>query len=158
MNQSQSSHCIGVISDTHGQLRESVLEIFQGVDQIIHAGDIGNQDIIYDLLEIAPVFSVRGNMDYYQWAQTLSHDEIVNVGTSRFYVLHDLSMITFDPAESNFLAVIFGHTHHPTFYQKNGVYYINPGSAGPIRSNKPPPSIARLNVISSSIEVEWFQI
>ncbi|MGA9755143.1 MAG: metallophosphoesterase family protein, partial [Desulfobaccales bacterium] len=123
-------HLIGVISDTHGLLRPEALKVLSGVELIIHAGDIGNPRILAELARIAPVHAVRGNTDRAGWAVDLPLTRVVEVGDVHFYVLHELFCLDLDPAAAGFAAVIFGHSHHPHLERKNGVLYLNPGSAG----------------------------
>lgn len=128
---------IGVISDTHGMLRTEVLEIFHGVDMIVHAGDIGTMEILKTLEAIAPVTAVNGNMDYGAATVFLNEAETFEFRNFKFHVRHDLSRIDLNPEVSGIDAVISGHTHIPDLRTENGVMYLNPGSAGPERKNKP---------------------
>jgi hypothetical protein len=128
---------IGIISDTHGMLRTSAVEALQGTDRIIHAGDIGSRAVLDALQEIAPVTAVRGNMDAGGYADPLNDREIVEAGGIFIYVLHDLNLLDLDPAAGAFQVVVFGHSHRPTAFEKNGVLYLNPGSAGPRRFSLP---------------------
>ena len=130
-------HLIGVISDTHGLLRPEAIDALAGVELIIHAGDIGNPQILEALAQIAPVHAVRGNTDRADWAADLPHTRVVEVGGLLIYVLHELFTLDLDPAAAGFAAVIFGHSHSPHMERKNGVLYLNPGSAGPRRFTLP---------------------
>src|SRR5262245_314669 len=104
---------IGVISDTHGLPRPEAVKALEGVETIIHAGDVGNLQILDRLREVAPVFAVRGNVDRGEWAQQLRLTEVVEVGNVLLYVLHDLNELDLDPAAAGFSAVISGHSHQP---------------------------------------------
>lgn len=128
---------LGVISDTHGLLRPEAVKALQGVDHIIHAGDIGNPEILSELGKIAPVTSVRGNMDWGAWCETLQETEVVEIGGVSIYLLHNLDLLDLSPEGAGFQAVIFGHTHVPEIRRAQGVLYLNPGSAGPVRGSKP---------------------
>ena len=128
---------IGVISDTHGLLRPEALKALRGVHHILHAGDIGNPEILEELGAIAPVTAVRGNMDWGAWTTGLAGTEAVEVGGASIYVLHDLATLDLSPEGAGFDAVISGHTHMPEVRWSGGVLYLNPGSAGPVRSTKP---------------------
>jgi putative phosphoesterase len=128
---------LGVISDTHGLLRPEAVEALQGVDHIIHAGDIGDPDILTELREIAAVSPVRGNMDWGGWAKDLPETAVVEIGDWSVYVLHDLDDLDLDPEAADFSAVVSGHTHLPAISWQAGVLYLNPGSAGPVRGSKP---------------------
>lgn len=130
-------HLIGVISDTHGLLRPEAVAALAGVELIIHAGDIGKPHILEALAQIAPVHAVRGNTDRGDWAADLPHTRVVEVGGVLIYVLHELFTLDLDPAAAGFAAVIFGHSHQPHLERKNGVLYLNPGSAGPRRFTLP---------------------
>ena len=136
---------VGVISDTHGLLRPEALEALDGVDLIVHAGDIGSPQIIDALRKLAPVFAIRGNVDRGIWADEFSATEIVEVDDLLLYVLHDLGQLDLDPAAAGFRVVIYGHSHDPQVAEKQGVVYLNPGSAGP-RRLRLPISMARMFV------------
>lgn len=128
---------VGVISDTHGLLRPEALCALQGVELIIHSGDIGDAGILAELKKIAPVFAVRGNVDTEAWAQELPMTAVVESNGTSFYVLHNLRELDLRPEASGFAAVISGHTHQPVKETRGGVLYLNPGSAGPKRFNLP---------------------
>jgi hypothetical protein len=145
---------IGVISDTHGLLRPQLVEALKGVSLIIHAGDIGSPEILENLGKIAPVRAVRGNTDRGEWARTLPPTEVVEVGEVHIYVLHDLHTLDLEPKAAGFAAVIFGHSHRPHLERKNGVFYLNPGSAGPRRFTLPV-SLAYLKVQGKSLQTEF---
>ena len=136
---------IGVISDTHGLLRPEAVAALKGVDRIVHAGDVGTISVLRALQAIAPVTAVRGNMDWGQATQRLPDTEVLETSGVTFYVLHDLEDLDLDPRTAGFNAVIYGHTHLPDARRKDGVLYLNPGSAGPIRGGKPV-SLAIVNV------------
>src|SRR5215204_3555518 len=128
---------IGIISDTHGLLRPAAIRQLAGADHIIHAGDIGSPEVIEGLRRIAPTTALRGNIDAGAWAKHYPDTEIVVLGGRALYVLHDLKEIRLDPAASGFDVVVSGHSHRPKIETKNGVLYINPGSAGPRRFKLP---------------------
>ena len=136
---------IGLISDTHGLLRDSAVDALEGTDVIIHAGDIDTPDIIDALKKIAPVFPVRGNMDRPPDGVGLPKYEIVEMDGISIYVLHDLYQLDLDPAAAGFKVVVSGHSHRPKIKYKDGVLYINPGSAGP-RRFKLPISVGMLEI------------
>lgn len=134
MKLNEKSECrIGVISDTHGLLRPEAMDILQGSDFIIHAGDIGGQNIIKELEGIAPVVSVRGNTDFGDFAKTLLNTNMLQVEDQSVYILHDLNMLDLDPVVAELNIIISGHTHRPMIKEKDGILYFNPGSAGPRR-------------------------
>jgi len=128
---------VGVISDTHGLLRPNALQALEGSDLIIHAGDVGNPEILDSLRSLAPLIAVRGNVDHGEWAHLLPQTQIAELGEVLIYVLHDRHELNLDPAAAGFNAVISGHSHMPSIEQRNGVLYLNPGSAGPRRFSKP---------------------
>ena len=128
---------IGIISDTHGFLRPEAIKRLAGVDHIIHAGDIGAPEVIKGLQRIAPTTAIKGNIDAGEWANDYPNTELVVLGGRTLYVLHNLNEIKLDPAASGFDVIISGHSHRPKMETKNGVLYINPGSAGPRRFKLP---------------------
>jgi putative phosphoesterase len=144
---------VGILSDTHGLLRAEALAALAASDLILHAGDIGRPEIIARLREIAPVFAVRGNIDREDWAEQLPRTQFVTVGEHKFYVLHDVCELALDPAQAGVRAVIFGHSHKPSIEWREGVLYLNPGSAGP-RRFKLPICLARVRVCGKRIEPE----
>ena len=148
--QKEDGFLVGIISDTHGHLRPEVAEAFAGVDLIIHAGDIGNNEVLEALRTIAPVHAVRGNMDG-GWAHGLPATEVVGIGEVLIYVLHDAYLLDLDPAAAGFVAVINGHTHRAAIEKRKGVLFLNPGSASPYSSTG---TVALLQVRGRSLEPE----
>jgi putative phosphoesterase len=128
---------VGIISDTHGLLRPEAKRALQGVDLIVHAGDVGHPEILTNLKRIAPVFAVRGNVDTEAWAQQLPVTTVVEAGGASFYVLHNLRERDLLPDAAKFDFVISGHTHQAEQSVRQGVLYLNPGSAGPRRFHLP---------------------
>jgi uncharacterized protein len=149
---SQNSIRIGIISDTHGLLRPEIYTLFKGVHYIIHAGDIGNDAIIHDLEQIAPVCSVLGNTDSAFKFPDLSSTAYFETQNSSLIVLHDRNHLDIDPLTAGFNGVIYGHTHIPRVENKNGVVYINPGSAGPRRLDLPI-CVALLDITGTDLKV-----
>jgi putative phosphoesterase len=148
---------IGIISDTHGLVRKSVVKSFKDVDLIVHAGDIGNQETLETLQAIAKVHPVRGNVDGGKWTENLPFTDVVQVGQAYLYVLHDLSSLDLAPEAAGFNVVISGHSHIPKIEERNGILFLNPGSAGP-RRFKYPISIAFLYIKGTSIEAELVEL
>jgi putative phosphoesterase len=136
---------IGLISDTHGLLREEAVRALRGSELIIHAGDVGAPEIIDALRALAPVVAVRGNVDEGDWALKLPTTAVACAGSARIYVRHDVEELDVDPAALGFHAVVSGHSHKFAHSKRAGVLYINPGSAGPRRFHLPV-TIARLDV------------
>jgi putative phosphoesterase len=128
---------IGVISDTHGLFRPEIAPALKGVEHILHLGDVGKVSILRELENIAPVTAIRGNVDCEGACSELPETEVYLAEGQYIYMLHDLKALHLDPAAGKFAAVLFGHTHVPTYYKKNGVLYFNPGSCGPRRFERP---------------------
>jgi putative phosphoesterase len=128
---------VGIISDTHGLLRPEAETALRGVQLIVHAGDVGSPEILPRLKAIAPVFAVRGNIDTEPWAKELPLTTVVETGGASFYVLHNLRDLDLKPEAAKFDFVISGHTHQAEQAERNGVMYLNPGSAGPKRFHLP---------------------
>jgi len=148
-----SVRTVGVISDTHGLLRPQALAALAGVDAIVHAGDIGAPEVLSALRRIAPVTAVRGNNDRAAWAEAIPETAILDVGRARLYVLHDRQALAIDPAEEGVTVVISGHSHRPRIETRDGVLFVNPGSAGPRRFSLPI-ATARLRVERGAVTGE----
>ena len=144
---------LGVISDTHGLVRPEALAALAGVERIVHAGDIGSRDVLEALERVAPVTAVRGNNDRGDWAKKIPETEVVEVGGVSLYLLHDLHELDLEPRTAGFAAIISGHSHQPKVEERDGVLYLNPGSAGP-RRFKLPISLARLTVAGKRVKAE----
>jgi len=136
---------IGLISDTHGLLRPEAVEALRGSELILHAGDVGKPEILEELRKIAPTIAIRGNVDRDLWCSTLKNTELVETSAATFYLIHNIGDLDLNPAAAGINVVLFGHSHQPTQYKKDGVLYINPGSAGPRRFSLPI-TIARLDL------------
>ena|ERR1017187_1185729 len=150
-------HLIGGISDTHGLLRPEVVQALEGSELIIHAGDVGKSEILDELAKIAPVLAIRGNVDHGIWAQGLPQSRMVEIGGVRILVIHNVNDFTFDAGAAGYAAVISGHSHRPSSVQKNGVLFLNPGSAGPRRFNLPV-SLALLRVMGKTVEAQLVEL
>lgn len=151
------SYRAGVISDTHGVLRLDVLEALQGVDVIIHAGDVGRPEVLEQLGEVAPVVAVKGNVDREEWGLGLREKEVVELGDALIYVLHDLNRLDLDPVAAGFKGIIYGHSHRPSEEWKESVLYLNPGSAGPKRFVIPV-SMAILEIRDGVLDVRFVSL
>ncbi len=145
---------IGVISDTHGLLRATALDALAGSDLIIHAGDVGKPEILAQLQRIAPVIAVRGNIDH---GDALPKTAVAEAGPARIYVLHDIHELDLDPAAAGFHIVISGHSHKPSRADRNGVIYLNPGSAGPRRFQLPI-TLARIDLEVLPWNIEFIDL
>ena len=145
-----TSLLVGIISDTHGLMRPQALDALAGSDLIIHAGDVGRPEVLDALRALAPVHAVRGNVDKGNWAARLPMTELVKAGGRLIYVLHIVEELDLDPPTAGFAAVIFGHSHKPSIATRDGVLWLNPGSAGPRRFDLPV-SVARLRVTAGAL-------
>jgi putative phosphoesterase len=141
----------GVLADTHGLLRPEAIKALRGVDHILHAGDVGDPSILDSLRAIAPVSAIRGNIDTHGPCSHLPATEIIDLHGHTFYMLHDGQALDLDPVAAGFAAVISGHSHRPLIEWRNGVLYLNPGSAGPRRFSLPV-SLALLTIRADSLE------
>jgi uncharacterized protein len=148
-------HLIGVISDTHGLLRPQALMALEGSELIIHAGDVGTPEILDALRSLAPVVAVRGNVDH--WAADLPGTAVAEIGTVRLYVLHDVNALDLNPSAAGFSAVISGHSHQPSVERRDGVLYLNPGSAGP-RRFKLPVTLTLLDVRENELDARLVEL
>jgi len=157
MNVFRDASKIGLISDTHGLLREEALRALQGSDLILHAGDVGDPGILESLRRIAPVVAVRGNVDTEPWADSLPATEMVSASGVIVYLLHDVHSLDVVPQAAGFAIVLSGHSHQPKQERRNGVLYINPGSAGPRRFQLPI-SVARLDLGARPWSVEFVSL
>ncbi len=148
---------VGVISDTHGILRPQAVDALSDSELILHAGDVGAPEVLKQLRAIAPTIAVRGNVDRGSWAQSLPHTEVVEIGEVLLYVLHDVSEFNVDPKAAELSAVISGHSHRPTAEVRDGVLFLNPGSAGPRRFSLPV-AVAKLRVVGKTLSHELIEL
>jgi len=128
---------IGLISDTHGLLRPEALDFLAGSDHIVHGGDIGGPEILERLAAIAPLTVVRGNNDTAPWARAIPETARVDFGPVALYAIHDLKQLAIDPRAAGVRVVVSGHSHRPACVEREGVLYVNPGSAGRRRFSLP---------------------
>jgi uncharacterized protein len=145
---------VGLISDTHGLLRDGALEALRGSELIIHAGDVGKPEILTALRQLAPVIAVKGNIDKGSWASELPATAIVEAGPATIYVLHAIEELDLDPEAAGIQIVVSGHSHKPSRTERSGVLYINPGSAGPRRFQLPV-TVARLDLAATPWSVTF---
>lgn len=144
---------VGLISDTHGLLRPEALDALRGADYLVHAGDIGSPDILTSLRRLAPLTAVRGNNDVAEWSLDVPLLNTLAVGPVRIHVLHEIAHLKDHVLPVGTRAVVYGHSHRPSIELKDGVLYVNPGSAGP-RRFKLPVSLALLRVVGESMDAE----
>jgi putative phosphoesterase len=128
---------IGLVSDTHDLLRPEVLAYLRGSDHIIHAGDICSEPVLQALEQLAPLTAVRGNNDRGSWADRLRERELLELGGASILVVHDVADLRRAPDTGGAATVVHGHSHRPRVEQREGVLYVNPGSAGPRRFKLP---------------------
>ncbi len=148
---------IGLIADTHGLLRPEALEALIGVDLIIHAGDVGRENILGALERLAPVYAVRGNVDLGAWAEALPLSRQVVVGQISLYVYHGHATPDLDVAKAGCQVVVSGHSHKAKAETRDGVLYLNPGSAGP-RRFKLPVMLIRLYINGPNVRHELIEL
>lgn len=148
---------LGIISDTHGLLRPEAVEQLDGSDLIIHAGDVGDPEVLARLKRLAPVFAVRGNVDTEPWARELPETTVVEAGGASLYVLHNLRALDLKPEAAGLDAVISGHTHQAEQWERDGVLYLNPGSAGPRRFHLPV-TLAKIDLAQTPWKVEIVEL
>jgi putative phosphoesterase len=148
---------IGLISDTHGLLRDEAVEALRGSELIVHAGDVGKPEILTALRQLAPVVAVKGNIDTASWASQLPATAVIEAGPATIYVLHDLQELDLDPTAAGIQIVVSGHSHKPSSTERSGILYINPGSAGP-RRFRLPVTVARLDLAVTPWDVMFVDI
>lgn len=163
---SQSSYRIGIISDTHGYLNPHVFELFEGVDLILHAGDVGHDDILTELEVLAPVQAVSGNVDGHPYGIARPLQRTLETPAGRIALTHghlpqapagdDARMLAhfadFAPA-----IIIHGHTHIRRLESCDGVTFFNPGAAGRVRSPHPA-SVGMLSVVEGQPHFEYLEL
>jgi putative phosphoesterase len=148
---------LGIISDTHGLLRPEALAFLEGCDHIVHGGDIGSPEVLARLAAIAPVTAVRGNNDRGAWAEAIPLTEMFEFSGQYIYALHDLAELDIDPQAAGVRAVITGHSHKPVMEERDGVIYLNPGSAGP-RRFKLPIAVAEMVVEGATVSARIVEL
>jgi len=148
---------LGLISDTHNLLRPEAIEALQGVDTILHLGDICKQEILDQLALIAPVTAIRGNNDQGDWAVILPEQLQLELSGYRLFLIHDLKQLDLNPHQSAIDVVLSGHSHRPSVHQDQGILYVNPGSAGP-RRFKLPISVGYLFLDAEGIRAEIHEL
>jgi hypothetical protein len=155
--ESKDNFLIGVLSDTHGHLTSGVQKAFEKVDLIIHAGDIGEQNVLSTLKKMAPTVAIRGNMDYGKWANRLSKTEIIEIGQVVLHVFHIAHRLDVAPNNAGSKVIISGHTHRPDVYEKNGILFLNPGSASYPKFGNPA-SVALLKLQGEALDVRLIEL
>jgi putative phosphoesterase len=148
---------IGLVSDTHGLLRPAALAFLRGSDHIVHGGDIGEPRILDALAARAPLTAVRGNNDRGVWAERLRDSELIRLGDVYLYAIHDLAQLDIDPQAAGVRVVVHGHSHMPSVDERDGVLYVNPGSAGP-RRFRLPISVAELTIAGTAVSARTVEL
>jgi putative phosphoesterase len=144
---------LGLISDTHNLLRPEALAALRGMEHILHARDVCEPDVLDALREIAPVSVVRGNRDQGDWADALPLELTLEFAGARLHMVHILKHLTVDPAAQGIRLVVSGHSHRPGIRERQGILYVNPGSAGPPGFNQRL-TVARLTMDEGRLDVE----
>jgi uncharacterized protein len=141
------------VSDTHGQLRPEAVALLRGVDLVLHAGDVGREEVLEGLRAIAPVYVVRGNVDHGPWAERLPVELVLSLGEVQLYMVHQPEHVRLSGRFEEVTLVIHGHTHMPRREERDGVVYLNPGAAGPRRFGLPV-TLALLEIEGSEVRIE----
>jgi putative phosphoesterase len=128
---------VGLVADTHGLLRTAAKRFAAECDYLIHAGDIGSQEILDELSVLAPLTVVKGNNDEQGWATSLPETELIRLGGVFVYVIHDIAKLAVKPSSASSRVIVSGHSHKPSIQEREGILYVNPGSCGPRRFNLP---------------------
>jgi putative phosphoesterase len=144
---------VGLISDTHGLVRPEALAALGGVGRIVHAGDVGAPAVLAALRAIAPVTAVRGNNDRGAWAARLPERATLTIRGRRLLVIHDRTAVGRAAVAGRLAVVVCGHSHRPAVEHRDGILWVNPGSAGPRRFSLPV-TIARLTVEARGLHAE----
>lgn len=142
---------IGLISDTHGLLRPDAIDFLKGCDRIVHAGDICDPSVLDALRRIAPLVVVRGNNDRGAWAESLAVSETVHVDDVTIVAIHDIADLKTITLSDDVSLVVHGHSHKPAVVERDGIVFVNPGSAGP-RRFRLPVSIGELRIDGTRVE------
>ena len=148
---------VGVISDTHGLLRPEAVEALVNSDLILHAGDIGKPEVLTELAAIAPVIAVRGNNDQEEWAEAIAERETIQINQISVHLLHIVRELELDLKTADIQIIVSGHSHKPLIEEREGILFLNPGSAGP-RRFKLPVSVAHLSVEGTTISAKIVEL
>lgn len=148
---------VGLISDTHGLVRPQALAALKGSELIIHAGDIGKPEVLMSLHKIAPVIAIRGNNDRDTWAKKISDVLNLQINQLKIHVIHNVNDLEADPITEGFRAIVSGHSHKPGLVTREGILFINPGSAGP-RRFKLPVAVGKLRITGGDVTAEIIEL
>jgi len=152
-----STFRVGLISDTHGLVRDEAVAVLKGCSHILHAGDIDAPEVLDELRRLAPVTAVRGNNDRGEWARTIPPYEVVEFGPVSVYLRHDEAELDVDPKAAGFQVMMFGHSHRPKVETRDGVLFVNPGSAGP-RRFKLPVAVGELLITGDRVDARIIEL
>jgi uncharacterized protein len=152
-----SLHVIGLISDTHGLVRPEAIEALRGVDLVIHAGDIGKPEVLDALKAVSPLVAIKGNNDIGAWAKPLPDTQLVQTANTKLFVIHNVKELDCDPAAEGYKVIISGHSHKPSILARDGVLFVNPGSAGP-RRFKLPVAVGKLFIQNQKVNAELIEL
>lgn len=141
---------IGVISDTHGQVRPEALTALADCELILHVGDIGKPEVMDALTQHAQVVAIRGNVDREDWATAYPEIQELTVNGVRIQMVHREQDITTLLPDRPCDVVLFGYDHKPFNETRAGVLYFNPGSAGPRRFSLPV-TVGRLRLTDGGV-------
>ncbi len=154
-----TEHLIGLISDTHGLLRPDVHDALKGVELILHAGDVGGEEILHELRTIAPTLAVRGNTD--APAPYLASEIVREIGGLSVHVSHghEIGRLAPDRLLGRYPQdiLVYGHTHRQFLLEWEGRIVVNPGAAGQRRFDLAP-SVARLTIADGAARVEFVEL
>jgi putative phosphoesterase len=152
-----SLHVIGLISDTHGLVRPEAIEALRGVDLVIHAGDIGKPEVLDALKAVSRLVAIKGNNDIGAWAKPLPDTQLVQTANTKLFVIHNVKELDCDPAAEGYKVIISGHSHKPSILARDGVLFVNPGSAGP-RRFKLPVAVGKLFIQNQKVNAELIEL
>ena len=154
-NKLKEKYRVGIISDTHGLLREDVINYLKTCDYIVHGGDINTEDVLNKLKDIAPLYVVRGNNDKGEWAEKLPKELYIEIGNIRFYMVHNKKDISskLKPID----IIIFGHSHKYFCENIEDILWLNPGSCGKRRFNLPI-NLAIMTIENNDYNIEKIDI
>jgi uncharacterized protein len=133
------------------------VQALQGSDLVLHAGDVGAPKVLEALRLLAPVVAVRGNIDTGPWCADLPETAIAQAGSALIYVLHDVTALDLKPAAAGIAMIVSGHSHKPSLAERDGVLYVNPGSAGPRRFSLPL-TVVRVDVTRKPWRVQFVDL
>jgi len=148
---------VGLISDTHGLVRKEVIAALTGCQHILHAGDIDEPEVLVKLRKLAPVTVVRGNNDRGAWAEAIPVYDVVEFGAVSVYIRHDQAELDVDPRAAGLRVMMFGHSHKPLVENRDGVLFVNPGSAGP-RRFKLPVAVGELLISGNRVDARIIEL